>query len=286
MSCVQFSIRTSSVLICCTYLVFHAAFLVINFIILSNADSHLNQLATVTTNAEILDIDLPPSHLNAEDAEKYLLLPILINIFLIISNLLAAWGALILNHLLLLPWLALYFSYILFAFGLLLYMVIVLYHVWFKIVIFLIITPILILAIIFWLTLLELYFLIKIHRSKKEKLARPQIPTLPPVRPVREKTERRKHSFMRGVHRPLFRRSRNKTNLRHRSYRHRQGRRRPAKQSTPAPLTRDQREVREEREEREVGPPREQCEDSLEEDHYQEAESHYQTPKMSRCPNG
>ena len=260
MSCVQFSIRTSSVLICCTYLVFHAAFLVINFIILSNADSHLAQLASVTTNAEILNIDLPSSALNVEEGEKYLLLPILINIFLIISNLLAGWGALILNHLLLLPWLALYFSYILFAFGLLLYMVIVLYQVWFKIVIFLIITPILILAIIFWLTLLELYFLIKIHRRRREKLARPSPPPLPADRRVgREK----KHSFM-------FRRSQNKTNLRHRSYRHRQRRKQcPVKQSasTPARVL-----------------PEEKCEDSLEEtDHYQEAESHYQTPKMSRC---
>ena len=244
MSCVQFSIRTSSVLICCTYLVFHAAFLVINFIILSDTASHLAQIAAVTPNVDILDVNLRPSHLNIEDAEKYLLLPILLNIFLIFSNLLAAWGALILNHHLLLPWLAFYFTYILFAFGLLLYMVIVLYHVWFKIVIFLIITPILILAIIFWLTLLELYFLIKIHKGRKAKfsqqsklaavLTKPRTPTLrtslvPPLPadnfPPRERKVAKKQSFMRGVHRPIFRRSDNKTNLRHRSYRHRTGER-------------------------------------------------------------
>ena len=247
MSCVQFSIRTSSVLICCTYLVFHAAFLVINFIILSDTPSHLTQIAAVTTNVDLLDVNLRPSHLNVEEAEKYLLLPILLNIFLIISNLLAAWGALILNHLLLLPWLAGYFTYILFAFGLLLYMVIVLYHVWFKIVIFLIITPILILAIIFWLTLLELYFLIKIHNGRKAKFSRqsklaavltkPRAPTtlrgglLPPLPvdnvPPGERKVEKKQSFIRGVHRPIFRRSDNKTNLKHRSYRHRPGGRRP-----------------------------------------------------------
>ena len=172
----------------------------------------------------------------------------MLNIFMIISNLLAAWGSLILNHLLILPWLALYFTYILFAFGLLLYMVIVLYHVWFKIVIFLIVSPILILAIIFWLTLLELYFLIKIHNSRKSKLSKHSSPsclprpyplvhsTLPPVTarptkvpplpadniPPRETKVGKKPSFLRGVrvHRPVFRRSDNKTNLKHRSYRH------------------------------------------------------------------
>ena len=45
-SCLQLSVRTSSVLICCTYLVFHAAFLVINFIIISDIDTHLQQIAT------------------------------------------------------------------------------------------------------------------------------------------------------------------------------------------------------------------------------------------------
>ena len=244
MSCVQFSIRTSSVLICCLYLVFHAAFLVINFIILSDTASHLTQIAVLTTNVDILDVNLRPSHLNVEDAEKYLLLPILLNIFLIFSNLLAAWGALTLNHLLLIPWLAFYFTYILFAFGLLLYMVIVLYQVWFKIVIFLIITPILILAIIFWLTLLELYFLIKVHNGRKARfsqqsklaavLTKPRAPAvqtslLPPLPadnlPPRERKVVKKQSFIRGVHRPIFRRSQNKTNRMHRSYRHRGGQR-------------------------------------------------------------
>ena len=102
-----------------------------------------------------------------------MLLPILINIFLIIANLIAAWGAINNNHMFLIPWLAAYFSYILFAFGLLLYMVIVLYHVWFKIVIFLIVSPILILAIVFWLTLLELYFNIKMEKHNNKKMSQP-----------------------------------------------------------------------------------------------------------------
>ena len=60
------SLRTSSVLICCTYLVFHSAFLVINFLLLSNTDSHLANLATVTDNAKILDTNLQPSQINVQ----------------------------------------------------------------------------------------------------------------------------------------------------------------------------------------------------------------------------
>ena len=104
---------------------------------------------------------------SARDAETFLLLPILVNILLITANLLAAWGAITFNHLFLVPWLAAYFSYILFAFGLLLYMVIVLRHVWFKIVLFLIVSPILILAIVFWLTVLEFYFIVKLNKPKE-----------------------------------------------------------------------------------------------------------------------
>ena len=45
MTCLQLSARTSTVLISCTYLVFHAAFLVINFILLADTESHLQQIA-------------------------------------------------------------------------------------------------------------------------------------------------------------------------------------------------------------------------------------------------
>ena len=103
-----------------------------------------------------------------QDPSSYLILPILINIILIVSNLLAAWGSIISCHILIIPWLALYFAYILFVFGLLLYMVVLLYHIWFKIVLFLIVSPILIICIIFWLTLLEHFFSIKM-KSKKKK---------------------------------------------------------------------------------------------------------------------
>ena len=113
------------------------------------------------------DTDPGGDHDSARDAETFLLLPILVNILLITANLLAAWGAITFNHLFLVPWLAAYFSYILFAFGLLLYMVIVLHHVWFKIVLFLIVSPILILAIVFWLTVLELYFIVKLNKPKE-----------------------------------------------------------------------------------------------------------------------
>ena len=52
MTCLQLSVRTSCVLICCTYLVFHAAFLVINFILLADTESHLQQIAAYTQATE------------------------------------------------------------------------------------------------------------------------------------------------------------------------------------------------------------------------------------------
>ena len=113
---------------------------------------------------------------SVQDPASYLILPILVNVVLIVSNLLAAWGSIISCHILMIPWLALYFAYILFVFGLLLYMVVLLYHIWFKIVLFLIVSPILIICIIFWLTLLELFFTIKVTNSKKTKSRLPKRP--------------------------------------------------------------------------------------------------------------
>ena len=241
MSCIQRNVRTSAVLICCTYLVFHAAFLVINFIIISDTESHLAQIATYT---DMESKEIKADHIQTGDAETLMLFPILVNVFLIMSNVLAGWGAITYNHLFLIPWLASYFSYILFAFGLLLYMVIVLHQIWFKIVIFLIVSPILILAIVFWLTLLELYFNIKIMTKRKQqrhfqncKMNYPTItstkfmpptpnsapapvtqpPPLPPTNSGGNKVNK-KPSFL-DRHRPLFKRSGNRTHFKHRSYR-------------------------------------------------------------------
>ena len=44
MTCVQFGVKTSSVLICCLYLVFHAAFLVINFVMLNEPREHVEHI--------------------------------------------------------------------------------------------------------------------------------------------------------------------------------------------------------------------------------------------------
>ena len=175
-----------------------------------------------------------------KDAETFLLLPILINVFLITANLLASWGGITCNHMFLIPWLASYFSYILFAFGLLLYMVIVLHQVWFKIVIFLIVSPILIIAIVFWLTVLEFYFIVKINKSQSKieknvstsfryptitssriKSQNPSLPPPPPLPPNNQDFNllvKKKPSLLER-HRPLFKRNISKSNYNHRSYR-------------------------------------------------------------------
>ena len=238
MTCLQLSARTSTVLISCTYLVFHAAFLVINFILLADSESHLQQIARHVggEGSELGQND------SSQEVETFLLLPILVNVFLITANLLASWGGITNNHLFLLPWLASYFSYILFAFGLLLYMVIVLYQVWFKIVLFLIVAPILIIAIVFWLTVLEFYFIIKLDKNEhiiKQNVARkfqyptitstrlksplhsrlPPPPPLPPNNPDSNIFHVKKKPSLLERHRPLFKRNISKSNFKHRSYR-------------------------------------------------------------------
>ena len=236
MTCLQLSARTSTVLISCTYLVFHAAFLVINFILLADTESHLQQIALYVKGQD----DEPRQEKSPyQDAETFLLLPILINVFLITANLLASWGGITNNHLFLIPWLASYFSYILFAFGLLLYMVIVLQQIWFKIVIFLIVSPILIIAIVFWLTVLEFYFIIKLNRSEsvneknvsrsfwyptitssRIKSQNPSLPP-PPLPPNNQDFNlhvKKKPSLLER-HRPMFKRNISKSNFKHRSYR-------------------------------------------------------------------
>ena len=136
-------------------------------VLLSDPGKHLNQLVPAGRRP-----------VSISTARSLLVLPCTVNILLIVSNLLAGWGALASQPLLLTPWLLAYLAYILFAFGLLLYLVIVLTQIWFKIVLFLLVCPVLLLCIVFWLTLLELYF--NLRQTKTQSAPAPPVAPPPP----------------------------------------------------------------------------------------------------------
>jgi len=154
-------VRTSSILIFCLYLIFHALFLVINLLILSSPEEHVDRaIQFIDTNDNKLHDSVfynSARELIIRNSGEYFALPITINLVLMVSNLMAAWGGLFFHPLLLLPWLALYCAYILFATSLLVYMIAILQNVWFKILLFLVVAPIIVVALAFWLIVFKYY---------------------------------------------------------------------------------------------------------------------------------
>ena len=76
---------------------------------------------------------------------------------LLVSNMLGLWGGLFSHHILILPWLALYCALALFLLSLLLYLLVILSNLWFKILLFLVIAPIIVISFAFWVVVLRLY---------------------------------------------------------------------------------------------------------------------------------
>ena len=124
------SLRASSVLVCCLYLLLHTAALVTNFVIMNAPEQHVdNIIAFIDTNDQKLQESVLYTRVKPylmEKAGEYLALPITVNLVLMVANLLASWGALTTLPLLLVPWLILYGVYALFAASLLAYMIVLL----------------------------------------------------------------------------------------------------------------------------------------------------------------
>merc|ERR1712106_810371 len=113
-----------------------------------------------------------------QNSGEYFALPITIIIVLMVSNVLALWGALLSHPLLLLPWLTLYFVFFLCGSSLLIYVIILLQDIWFQVLLFLVITPELVIGAAFWLVVLKLY---RSARHSTQKISPPQVHSLPPT---------------------------------------------------------------------------------------------------------
>jgi len=182
MACCCCGVRTSSVLICCLYLLVHGAFLALTILLMNRPEEGIeNALHIVDTEDGRLESSYAYSSIKpyiVQNSGEYFALPITIIIVLMVSNVLALWGALFSHPLLLLPWLTLYFVFILCSSSLLIYVIIILQDIWFQVLLFLVITPELVIGAAFWLVVLKLY---RSARHSTQKSSPPQAHSLPPT---------------------------------------------------------------------------------------------------------
>jgi len=170
MRCWCCGLRASSVLICCLYLLLHTAALVTNFIILNDPEEHVDTIISfIDTNDAKLQESVLYSRVKPyliRNSGEYLALPITVNLVLMVANVLACWGALTSLSLLVVPWLLLYLVYALFATSLLVYMMVLLQDVWFRVLLFLVVAPLILLHSSCWLLVLRLYRAMRVSNNK------------------------------------------------------------------------------------------------------------------------
>eukprot|EP00092_Neocalanus_flemingeri_P009666 GFUD01010407.1.p1 GENE.GFUD01010407.1~~GFUD01010407.1.p1 ORF type:complete len:364 (+),score=77.11 GFUD01010407.1:78-1169(+) len=182
MGCCCCGVKTSTVLICTLYLLIHAATLVITILFMTNPAEYLAKfLDLVDTEDERLRSSYFYSNVEPyilQNSGEYFAIPLTVILVLMVSNLLAALGALYRHPILLLPWLALYFVFILFTASLLIYILILLQDIWFQVLLFLVIAPMLVIGAAFWLVVLRLY---RSSRHSNQKGVLPPPHSLPPT---------------------------------------------------------------------------------------------------------
>jgi len=183
MGCCCCGVRTSAVLICILYLLLHGGFLALTILFMTNPDENLKQMISIldTEDGRLKSssfyASLEPYLL--QNSGEYFALPVTVITILMVSNILASWGALSSYRLLLLPWLFLYFILILFVSSLLIYIMVILHDVWFQVILFLITSPVIVVGTAFWIVMLRLYRAMRISSSKgTSPLTRPLPPTV------------------------------------------------------------------------------------------------------------
>jgi len=102
--------------------------------------------------------------------KAYFSIPIILHLTLIISNLLAFSGALFHAHYFLLPWLIIYFVAILSSSSLLVYLIVIIKHIWFKVILFLTVGPVIVIAISFWTVIAQYYKRLSTKNKKSVQL--------------------------------------------------------------------------------------------------------------------
>jgi len=139
-------------------------FLVGFIVIISEPERHIdNILDYIEQNSETLKDEILHNTLRdilVKNTTEHFALPITIAVILTIANILALWGTLFALHLLILPWLLLYSAFIIFITSLLIYSLVILENVWIKVILFLIVSPSIIICIACCLTVYCIYRII------------------------------------------------------------------------------------------------------------------------------
>lgn len=167
-------LNTISLGICILYLLIHGALLALLIVTMTDPEELLGRIMeTVDTtdhrlqNSRFYDAI---SRYVVEGQQEYFAVPITITVVLIVSNILAAAGSVFSQPALLLPWLGLYLLLNLLVCCLLVYCLLLLQDGWLQTIIFLVVTPLIMLAGTAWAAVLRLLLGL---RSAGRKLSSP-----------------------------------------------------------------------------------------------------------------
>lgn len=136
-------------------------------------------LETVTTAIDTKDRLLQRSEFygNVQDnvlniPTLYASIPIIVNVVFLLSNMFAVTGIILRSRQLLLPWLGLYLTRILFTASLAIYVVHLMPIEWFKAILALVVTPIIVLESALWTVILRFYTRLRAYQKKNAVVSR------------------------------------------------------------------------------------------------------------------
>ena len=173
-------LNTISLGICILYLLIHGALLALLIVFMTDPEE---MLARIMETVDTTDHRLQNTRFYAaisryvvEGQQEYFAVPITVTVVLIVSNILAAAGSVFSQPVLVLPWLGLYLLLNVFVCCLLVYILVVLQDGWLQTIIFLLVTPLITLAVTAWAAMLRLLLGL---RSADRKLSSPDSVALP-----------------------------------------------------------------------------------------------------------
>ena len=173
-------LNTISLVICILYLLIHGALLALLIVFMTDPEELLGRIMeTVDTTDNRLEnsrVYEAISRYVLDGEQEYFAVPITITVVLIVSNILAASGSVFSQPVLLLPWLALYLLLNVLVSCLLVYAMILLQDSWLQTIIFLVVAPLIILAVTAWSVILRLMLAL---RTAGGKLSSPDSVALP-----------------------------------------------------------------------------------------------------------
>lgn len=163
------SLRTFVFAIGIVFLLVQTTFLIITFVLMRNVETHVAEfidwfsyrgvfLPQPQTLTEAGDLDQVSyrTHLIRKSGD-YLAIPITINVVLVIADTLLIWAAAARSKLLLWPWMILHAIEFLFFLALLIFLMVIVPEPWFKVVLFLIGCPLVVMLAFFWFVVKCLY---------------------------------------------------------------------------------------------------------------------------------